>query len=424
MKKTAMLNMSLFKMIIVAVLLITLTEVAVSSAAFQHPPVLFLPGGGTGTRQSTHTHTGATTRTRTINTSPTPVRVVTPTPLLVHVSIAEEVHQHQIPPPPSIVERCYAAWNRRDMSDAAACFADEFTYDEGQYLGCITNKAELELRFKLGAEVLPPKYVVVMDNIAVCPTTGNIGTRWHAEREDGAVVPFTKGCSFYTVDSDSGLIKTGFKVSEMIIKPSKNVANGLVSSASKLMNTSETLRPSMGAPSSWSSEVAMTKMDEELNKDSSAAAAAVASSIIETYFAAWNKRDMEAALDCFVDDCIYEVEDPVFVDTFRGKMALREHLVKNAAALPSACQIMLDDLAIDAMNGTFGVRWHLEVNGVAIPNLCGCSMYTMDREIGLLKSGFDVTEAPVKLPGGAVQKMFRVIPSNVLQSLLGVLPKG
>jgi hypothetical protein len=64
------------------------------------------------------------------------------------------------------------------------------------------------------------------------------------------------------------------------------------------------------------------------------------------------------------------------------------------------------------------------VNGVAIPNLCGCSMYTMDREIGLLKSGFDVTEAPVKLPGGAVQKMFRVIPSNVLQSLLGVLPKG
>ena len=85
---------------------------------------------------------------------------------------------------------------------------------------------------------------------------------------------------------------------------------------------------------------------------------------------------------------------------------------------------MLDDLAIDAMNGTFGVRWHLEVNGVAIPNLCGCSMYTMDREIGLLKSGFDVTEAPVKLPGGAVQKMFRVIPSNVLQSLLGVLPKG
>ncbi len=31
------------------------------------------------------------------------------------------------------------------------------------------------------------------------------------------------------------------------------------------MNTSETLRPSMGAPSSWSSEVAMTKMDEELD---------------------------------------------------------------------------------------------------------------------------------------------------------------
>ena len=129
---------------------------------------------------------------------------------------------------------------------------------------------------------------------------------------------------------------------------------------------------------------------------------------------------MEAALDCFVDDCVYEVEDPVFVDTFRGKDALREHLVKNAAALPSACQIILDDLAIDSARGTFGVKWHLEVNGIAIPNLRGCSMYTMDRDcddVGLLKSGFDVTEAPVKLPGVMAQKMFAAIPFNIFRSL-------
>jgi len=78
----------------------------------------------------------------------------------------------------------------------------------------------------------------------VCTKTGNIGTRWHAEKDDGTVVPSTRGCSFYTVDSNlaydydsdmegkSGLIKTGFKVSEMVIKPSKIFANGLVSSAS------------------------------------------------------------------------------------------------------------------------------------------------------------------------------------------------
>ena len=68
----------------------------------------------------------------------------------------------------------------------------------------------------------------------------------------------------------------------------------------------------------------------------------------------------------------------MFVDKFIGKTALREHLLKNAAALPSACQIILDNLAIDSDNETIGVKWHLEANGVSIPNLRGCSMYTID----------------------------------------------
>ena len=62
----------------------------------------------------------------------------------------------------------------------------------------------------------------------------------------------------------------------------------------------------------------------------------------------------------------------MFVDKFIGKTALREHLLKNAAALPSACQIILDDLAIDD------------------------------------HTGYDVTEAPVKLPGLA-QDLFALL---------------
>lgn len=107
---------------------------------------------------------------------------------------------------------------------------------------------------------------------------------------------------------------------------------------------------------------------------------------------------MECALACFVDECIYETEDPVFVESFRGKDALCQHLLKNADTLPSACKIILDDLAIDEDNDTSGVVWHLEANGIPIPNLRGCSMYTLDKESGLLKSGFDVTESPVKVP--------------------------
>ena len=124
--------------------------------------------------------------------------------------------------------------------------------------------------------------------------------------------------------------------------------------------------------------------------------------IIEQYFDAWNSRDMESALACFTDDCIYQTEDPVFVDSFKGKEALREHLTKNAKSLPPSCRIVLDSIAADSSNGNIGTRWHLEVNGLQIPNLRGCSMYTTDPQTKLLKSGFDVTEAPVKIPRQAI----------------------
>lgn len=55
----------------------------------------------------------------------------------------------------SIVERCYDAWNERNMKDAAACFDDKFTYDDGQFLGTISKKSELERLFQRGANALP-----------------------------------------------------------------------------------------------------------------------------------------------------------------------------------------------------------------------------------------------------------------------------
>lgn len=290
------------------------------------------------------------------------------------------------------------------MKQAAACFAKEFTYDDGQFLGSIQNdKSQLAARFELGKSLLPPNSVLVIDSLAVCPSTGKIGTRLHVEDENQRTLPRTRGCSFYTVDASSGLLRTGFRVSEMIVKPSKDMANGLVSSASKILESS--------SPSSPASETPQSSPP---------------ASVIEAYFRAWNARDMDAALDCFVDDCVYETEDPVFVDKFEGKESLRKHLETNAKALPPACQIVLDDLAIDPLRGTAGVKWHLEAGGVPIPNLRGCSMYTMDsnnNSAGLLQSGFDVTEAPVKLPGVVGQTLLattRVLPQTLFRTFWGV----
>lgn len=281
--------------------------------------------------------------------------------------------------PKSIVEQCYAAWNQRDMSAMAACFDDTgFTYQDSQYLGSITSKSALMQHFQNQQKLLPPNAKVVVDNIAV-DGNNNIAAQWHVESSSSisTKVRLTRGCSFYKTNPETGLISDGFRVSEMVVKPTKQIADLVVSSASGVL----------ASPRTFSS-----------SRQESVASPSASASIIEEYFHAWNQRDMEAALACFTDDCVYQTEDPLFVDTLVGKEALRGHLEKNAAALPSSCQIILDSTAVDKINGNIGTTWHLEVNNIAIPNLRGCSMYTTDPETGLLKSGFDVTESPVKIP--------------------------
>lgn len=290
----------------------------------------------------------------------------------------------------TIVEECYKAWNQRDMKAAANCFttssssssSNKLDYQDSQYLGKITSRQQLEDRFTQQANLLPLNCQIVLDHLAHNVESGKIATQWHVESKDGATVKLTKGCSFYTLDKESGLIQSGFRASEMVIKPNRNAVNALLS-----------LVPSLGS----SATIGAKSTAEE----SSSAC------IVQKYFDAWNRRDMEAALECLDDNCVYQTEDPVFVGTLNGKEEMREHLAQNANVLPAAAKIVLDDLAVDTRKGAFatgtiGTRWHLVVNGVALPNLQGCSMYTIDPDTGKIKTALDITEAPVKLPNQAL----------------------
>ena len=287
---------------------------------------------------------------------------------------------------------CYQAWNARDMQAVVKCFARDFTYHDGQYRGSFTNQSELQRHFASQAQLLPSRDCqMVVDHMAVDVVRRHVATQWHVQRSStGDKVPLTSGISFYTLTKKDGTkIATGRRVSEMWIKPPPAVANAVTALASFLMgNTSNN--------ATFQSTGHATKSSK------------TKSSIIEEYFDAWNRRDMEAAMACFVDDCRYQTEDPVFVDAFSGKAALRAHLDKNAASLPGSARIVLDDLAIDDTNGKIGTTWHLQImeendeitNGssLLLPTLRGCSMYTTDPTTGLLVTGYDVTEALAKLP--------------------------
>jgi ketosteroid isomerase-like protein len=117
---------------------------------------------------------------------------------------------------------------------------------------------------------------------------------------------------------------------------------------------------------------------------------------IRNYFGAWNRRDMDAACDCFAEGCVYD--DTQYNGAFSGKAALKQHLIRVADALPPTFQFCIDDIADGG--SSVGVQWHVENDGRQLPFTRGCSMYKADQD-GLLVSGFDVPEpAPLK-PGSA-----------------------
>jgi hypothetical protein len=273
----------------------------------------------------------------------------------------------------SIVEKCFDAFNRRDLDGVVDCFTDDCQYEDTIFEGKTVGKQGVRRSFERSLDSLLP-FNVVTDNMACDPATGKIGCQWHLETENGTTLPFSRGASFYTTNIDTGLIQTCFRVMETPFKPDDVVFNALIA-PTKIM---EALSPKDTSPIPASP-------NQEFG------------SIIERAYDGWNRRDIDAAMECFTDDMV--LEDTLYVNSISGKERLRKHYDRVASQLPRVCTIVLDEIAESPSNGNIGIRWHLQVEN---SNLLegwsrGCSMYTTDHETGLVKSGIDITESPFKV---------------------------
>jgi steroid delta-isomerase-like uncharacterized protein len=131
------------------------------------------------------------------------------------------------------------------------------------------------------------------------------------------------------------------------------------------------------------------------------------------YFEAWNRRDMQAAVDLFSEDVVYE--DTVYRDVFKDRDEVRSHLLRVADALPTSFQFVVDDTTSGPPDAvSVGVKWHVESNGKPLPFTRGVSFYTFD-EAGKIKSGMDFVEPSIK-PGDASLAVLSLV-SKVLKLL-------
>eukprot|EP00571_Detonula_confervacea_P010369 CAMPEP_0172301720 /NCGR_PEP_ID=MMETSP1058-20130122/3545_1 /TAXON_ID=83371 /ORGANISM="Detonula confervacea, Strain CCMP 353" /LENGTH=646 /DNA_ID=CAMNT_0013011937 /DNA_START=59 /DNA_END=1996 /DNA_ORIENTATION=+ len=111
----------------------------------------------------------------------------------------------------SVVERYFDAWNRRDMKDAISLFTQDCVMRDLQYDDAFYGREEYEKHLLRCKECLPSTFDFVVDDIAM--TTQKAGVVWHIENS-GDPLAFTRGCSFYTIDAQSGLIQSGFEIPE------------------------------------------------------------------------------------------------------------------------------------------------------------------------------------------------------------------
>ena len=275
------------------------------------------------------------------------------------------------------VEQLIDAINNRNADKASQFLAEECTLTDTLYYDPpIEGRAAIRRHIALEGGAFDPSQMRIIDEIAVGADGTTICTQWHTEQNDQEMENM-RGCSFYTIDGQSNQITSIMDVPEPKSKPGDS-GLALLDKASQIIDK--------------------TGVGYAEKVTTSAANGNAGATSVERYFDAWNRRDMQAAVECFADECTYE--DTQYDYAFEGKEKLEQHLLRVADCLPTSFAFVVDNLAITADKTKVGVQWHLENgDGETLPFTRGVSFYKLDAKTGLIVEGFDVPEPAVVKPG-------------------------
>lgn len=118
------------------------------------------------------------------------------------------------------------------MESAADLFDEDCTYEDTLYPKVFVGKEQIKGHLLNVASAVPDSFSFVVDVVSEDPKTNNIGVQWHVE-SDGQQLPFTRGCSMYTVNAQGKIVK-GFDVPEPTLK-SGSLSLGLLKQAKNLI---------------------------------------------------------------------------------------------------------------------------------------------------------------------------------------------
>jgi ketosteroid isomerase-like protein len=102
-------------------------------------------------------------------------------------------------------EKYFAAWSKRDMELAVSMFTDTVTYDDTAFPEAFSGKDNVRKHLFKCADAFPAVFTFEVDDLV--NGGDRIAVLWHVNN-GGEELPFTRGCSFYELDS-KGRIQDG-----------------------------------------------------------------------------------------------------------------------------------------------------------------------------------------------------------------------
>ena len=136
------------------------------------------------------------------------------------------------------------------------------------------------------------------------------------------------------------------------------------------------------------------------------------------YFDAWNRRDIDAAVNVFAEDVTYD--DTAFPEPFQGKDKLAAHLNLCADCFPDSFSFQVDDYVVSS-DKRVAVQWHVENNGETLPYTRGCSFYQLNKQ-GLIQDGIDFVEPSGPIKPGPLDVWKKTATSQLQQEPARLIP--
>lgn len=131
------------------------------------------------------------------------------------------------------VERFFDAWNRGDVDAAVAQFAEDGIYEDGTYYTPFEGRQAIQRELLLRQDSTVERVLYIMDELVVSSTKNKVGVKYHLEVNE-KILPNSRHCAFYTINTNTGLIESCFDVVEPAQKTGEaNLA--ILNGASKII---------------------------------------------------------------------------------------------------------------------------------------------------------------------------------------------